>query len=499
MVGKRGERAPEAIDAPGRQRRRDRSWPSPADVRCVRTADVGGTAPGARRTRLDGERYALDRASSTDALRAGPSCEHRLEPSAGVAHPSRALQAGERHRRLGDARPNPATTWSSVDGLGATALEHGGLDARGSGRGSNPGRPARRWSSPSASSTSAASVTGVAPSRSSWLVPAAARLLHRARDRHHLDRALERLTCRGERSASLTALDDHEHLAERGEDAVAQREPELLGRRARRPLRQQQAVAPPPPRHSSACWRGYGRSSPLATTPTAWPVPAPQGAAVGGAVDALGEPGHDDDVGGGELATEREGEVTTRRRWRCACRRCRRGGGRGRPAPPGEEDGRRLRVGRSSTDSRDRARSRRAMPSWAQRSGPARRVALARGHGATPRAARRQHRRRRPGAAGDARAPPPRPRPGRGGRGARAAAPPSPGRDRRARRGSRCRRRRSTPSHRSRPARPAAARRPARSDSANSTSSSIDPVVVAGGEVGDRAGDPADAVVARVR
>ena len=66
---------------------------------------------------------------------------------------------------------------------------------------------------------------------------------HRARHRHHLDRALDRGLRRDQRPASLAALDDDQHLAERGEDAVAQREAERLGRRARRPLRQQQARA----------------------------------------------------------------------------------------------------------------------------------------------------------------------------------------------------------------------------------------------------------------
>ena len=126
--------------------------------------------------------------------------------------------------------------------------------------------------------------------------------LHRARYRHHLDRALERLTCCGERSTSLTTLDDDEHLAECSEDAVAQREPELLGRRARWPLRQQQTVGSDRPPQFGVLAR-VRTVEPVGDHADGVPRPgAAQGAAVGRAIDALGQPGHDDDVGGCQLA-----------------------------------------------------------------------------------------------------------------------------------------------------------------------------------------------------
>ena len=113
-------------------------------------------------------------------------------------------------------------------------------------------------------------------------------VVHRTRHRHHLDRSLESLARRGERSTSLAALDHDEHLAQRREDAVALWEPELLGLRAGRPLGQQQTLTGDGlPKVGVDPWiRGvesvgnHADSSPRFGT---------QGATVSGAIDALGQ------------------------------------------------------------------------------------------------------------------------------------------------------------------------------------------------------------------
>ena len=58
---------------------------------------------------------------------------------------------------------------------------------------------------------------------------------------HDVDGSLDRRLRRDQRAAALAALDDDQDLAQRGDDAVAQREAERLGRRARWPLGEQHA------------------------------------------------------------------------------------------------------------------------------------------------------------------------------------------------------------------------------------------------------------------
>ena len=108
----------------------------------------------------------------------GPAMTHRLEPAAGLADPARALEPGERHRRLGDRQPERRRRRRR-----ACADRPGTRRARSAStpRGSGP-RVERRSARPAGCRARARRarrrrrVTGAAPSRSSWFVPAAARL-----------------------------------------------------------------------------------------------------------------------------------------------------------------------------------------------------------------------------------------------------------------------------------------------------------------------------------
>ena len=175
-----------------------------------------------------------------------------------------------RRRRQGPSPPPRGRAWTPR--RDSTRARRPRCPA-GSGRGSNPVRPARRWSSPSASSTSDGSVTGVAPSRISWLVPAAARFCTApgtaitSIERSSASRAVVSDPPRSRLSTTTST------------SASAARMRLRIGKRnfsGAVPGGHSDSSRPSAPtaRHSSACWRGYGRSSPLATTPTAWPVPA---------------------------------------------------------------------------------------------------------------------------------------------------------------------------------------------------------------------------------
>ena len=211
-------------------------------------------------------------------------------------------------------------------------------------------------------------MTGVAPSRISWLVPAAARFCTApgtaitSIERSSASRAVvsdpPRSRLSTTTSTSLSAARMRLRIGKRNFSGAV-------------PGGHSDSSRPSAPtaRHSSACWRGYGRSSPLATTPTAWPVPsllrAPRWAAPSmplaspdttttsavassrPSVKAKSQPGP---------VALRVPTMPTRRRSRSL------------PAPPGEQDGRRLRVGTEQhRDSRDRARLTARMPSWAHR------------------------------------------------------------------------------------------------------------------------------------
>src|SRR5215213_5853068 len=67
-------------------------------------------------------------------------------------------------------------------------------------------------------------------------------VVDRTGHRHDLDATFEGLSRRGQRSAPLPALDDDAELAERRDDAVAQREPESFGLGGRWPLGYQQSA-----------------------------------------------------------------------------------------------------------------------------------------------------------------------------------------------------------------------------------------------------------------
>ncbi len=93
---------------------------------------------------------------------------------------------------------------------------------------------------PYASSTSAAAVTGVAPSRSRAFDPAETRGGDLAGNDHHLTSVLEREVRRDQRSRALARLDDHGRGAETGDDPVPGREPPRRGLDARLVLRHDQ-------------------------------------------------------------------------------------------------------------------------------------------------------------------------------------------------------------------------------------------------------------------
>ena len=249
--------------------------------------------------------------------------------------PRRPAARGRRRRRRACA--DRRGTRASTVGLHAARQRSRVVAATGRPAGCRArARPARRRRS----------VTGAAPSRSSWLVPAAARLRTEPGTAiTSTDRSSGRLG-RDQRAAPLAALDHHEHLAERGEDAVAQREPERLGRRARRPLRQQQPALADVVPTARRVTRGYGRSGPLPTTATGRPPATAQRAAVGGAVDALGQAGHDGDAGVGERRDRARTAMSRPAGWRCACRRCRPGGRRATPRSPRTNSDRPAAAGR---------------------------------------------------------------------------------------------------------------------------------------------------------
>ena len=94
------------------------------------------------------------------------------------------------------------------------------------------------------------------------------------------------------------------------------------GPSAERRLAEQQAARRATRPHRSRCWAGYTTSSPLPTTPTGRATGV-EHAAVGGAVDAEGQAGHDGHARLGELAAELAGEPGARRRCTGGCRRSR--------------------------------------------------------------------------------------------------------------------------------------------------------------------------------
>ena len=164
---------------------------------------------------------------------------------------------------------------------------------------------------------------------------------HRAGHGHHVDRALDRRLGRDQRAATLAALDDDEHLAERGEDAVAQREPERLGRRC--PAATPTAAAPrrrprPTARRAPAGTAGRVRCRPRRPAARR----RPRRARRGGRRRRCPWPGRTRRRRrpSASVATELEGGARARPVWRCACRRCRPAARRGRPgrrertAPP---------------------------------------------------------------------------------------------------------------------------------------------------------------------
>ena len=247
--------APPTRRSHGRRRR----TPSPCcrttrstTARTTRAATTTRRRTARRQQRTSSRGYSVPTSSLADTPRttrrqavsraSGHGATSSNHPPASRTQPDRSRRARVIAASV-SGRPTSATTSSSVHGSARQRCEHLRLVAprqrtrvvaavrHGGGRDRAP------------SSTSATSVTGVAPSRISWLVPGGGPVVHRPGHGHHLDRPLQRLPRRRQRTAALAALDHHDELAQRGEDAVALREPELLRLRARRPLRQQQTVA----------------------------------------------------------------------------------------------------------------------------------------------------------------------------------------------------------------------------------------------------------------
>ena len=224
-----------------------------------------------------------------------------------VADPPRPLEPGERHRRLGDRQRQRRRRRRR-----ACADRRGTPPARRPRRpaAADAGRtatdPARRVSSPSATSTSSASVTGAAPSRSSWLVPAAARLRTEPGTAiTSTDRSIAAWAVISEPPRSRLSTTTSTSLS------AARMRLRSGNRNGSGGVPGGHSDSSTPRSHTSAhsrAWTfGYGAVGPVADDGDRAARPArAERAAVGGAVDALGQPGHDGDAGGGEVAAELE-------------------------------------------------------------------------------------------------------------------------------------------------------------------------------------------------
>ena len=132
--------------------------------------------------------------------------------------------------------------------------------------------------------------------------------IDRARHREQLDSAVTGLLGGDQAAAALAALDHDEHLDERGQDAVAQREAEGVGRRARWPLGDDRTAGADfgPQRRVLL---GVRRVGTVADHGQRAGIGMREGAAVGGAVDALRQTRHDGDATRGQLEAELGGRL----------------------------------------------------------------------------------------------------------------------------------------------------------------------------------------------
>ena len=293
VLGQRGQRLRERFETPRRRSRR-RVRAAASDTRSRVFADTSSLADSPGRTS----------AAHQPAIE---TRHHLLEPAARLADPARTLEPGERHRRLGDRHAEVGDDVVERARIDPAALQHPRLVA-----------PRQR---PRVVATAVAAVIetegeqhvgGVGDRRrtvADQLVgPGSGAVVDRPGHGHHLDRPLQRLSGGRQRSTPLAALDHHEQLAEGGEDAVALREPEPLRFGARRPLGQQQPVA----RHGVPEIGVDPRVRRVETVGDDADDRVRSGAqrsTVGGAVDPLGQPGHDRHVVARKPEPERGGEL----------------------------------------------------------------------------------------------------------------------------------------------------------------------------------------------
>ena len=206
------------------------------------------------------------RTTESSASAPGPR-PHRLEPATGLAHPAGPLEAGQRHRRLGDRQVQADDDLLQRARISPAGRQDVCLRApRAAAEGRTPrhrpagcrdrGRAGRRRRS----------VTGAAPSRRSWFVPVAARLrTEPGTAMTSTERSMAACAVISEPPRSRLSTTTSTSL-KRGDDAVAQREAERLGRRARRPLRQQHARVRRPRPTGRRAPGGTAQSGPLPTT-----------------------------------------------------------------------------------------------------------------------------------------------------------------------------------------------------------------------------------------
>ena len=194
----------------------------------------------------------------------------------GSNHPPHSRSHPERSRRASamaasvTGSANAATMSSRVHGSTRHAASTSASTPRGCGRGSNA-CPARRVSSPSATSTSSTLVTGAAPSRSRRFVPADARL------RGDPGTAMTS-TSRSNAAWAVISEPPRSRLSTTTRTSLR---PAMM--RLRIGNRNGSGAVPgghsdnstprsPTAAHRPAWTRGYGRSSPLPTTPTGRPT-----------------------------------------------------------------------------------------------------------------------------------------------------------------------------------------------------------------------------------
>ena len=263
----------EGVDAPGRRRRR-------------RGVVGDGRTSSTARTAAPGRGYSLIVCSDHDTTGSNQPPASRTQPArsrrasaiaaSAIGRSSADDDVVERARIVAGTRPARRPRRPAAADAGRNGAD-----------------PARRVSSPRATSTSSAPVTGAAPSRSSWLVPAAARL------RTEPGTAI---TSTERSSAAWAVISDPPRSRLSTTTSTS-----LSAARMRLRSGKRNGSGGVPGGHSDSSSAALARPRPTAARATAGtggrarcrrrrPAGRPatrKRAAVGGAVDALGQPGHD--------------------------------------------------------------------------------------------------------------------------------------------------------------------------------------------------------------